>query len=292
MIRARTSRPSLRCASPLPAILRAPFAICVWPRRRTCPLRLPGRHRPVAARAGRWYHACPRKPAAARGTRDAAALGRGLMAAHGYASEGCRGDLSAGIGAVPREGRPGELERVLRGLWNVVFLRPTWSRRHARPKTCWRSPTTLAVPRCVRCPYQARPDLHAPRRPDRRSRSPRTSAGAADESNDSVRRREAPRTTVYLAWVLWYTGQPDQALACGGNALDLSGHAGSPHTRAFALGFVSWLHVFCGNMARAVELAGEQHALSIEHGLAYWRAWAAFTLGMGEHAPATLDKVW
>jgi hypothetical protein len=51
----------------------------------------------------------------------------------------------------------------------------------------------------------------------------------------------------------------------------LSQHSQSPHTSAFALGYVSLLRVFDGDLTDALELAPRQPELSREHDLGYRR---------------------
>ena len=96
--------------------------------------------------------------------------------------------------------------------------------------------------------------------------------------------REAPRVAGYLAWVLWYTGRADQAVASAARALDLARVAGNPHSSAFALGFVGFLHLFRGEWERVDEAARAQAALATEHDLAYWLAWSELLRGLATAA--------
>ena len=210
-------------------------------------------------------------------------LGAASMAAQGYASTGVESIYQRALVLCRQCGQPGELVRVLRGLWNVVFLQADLVRaQHAAEELLALAgpgvDTSLAFDALIKLGQTC---MHRGEMADARRHLEHALSLPASE-HDSIRRREAPRATAYLAWVLWYTGHPEQALSRGGEALALSRQARSPHSRAFALGFVSWLHVFCGDMSRATELALEQQSVSIEHGLVYWRTWADFTLGLAE----------
>lgn len=210
-------------------------------------------------------------------------LGAASMAAQGYASKDVESTYQRALVLCRECGQPGELVRVLRGLWNVVFLQADLVRAQQAAEELLAiagkdAGTSMAFDAHTKLGQTCmhRGDMAGARRHLEHA------LALPEAEDDSVRRREAPRAIAYLAWVLWYTGHPDQALARGNEALRLSRLARSPHSRAFTLGFVSWLHVFCGDMDRAVELAREQRALSIEHGLVYWRTWADFTQGMAD----------
>ena len=210
-------------------------------------------------------------------------LGAASMAAQGYASTGVESIYQRALVLCRQCGQPGELVRVLRGLWNVVFLQADLVRaQHAAEELLTLAgtgvDTSLAFDALIKLGQTC---MHRGEMSEARRHLEHALSLPASE-DDSIRRREAPRATAYLAWVLWYTGHPEQALIRGGEALALSRQAKSPHSRAFALGFVSWLHMFCGDMARAAALALEQQAVSIEHGLLYWRTWADFTLGLAK----------
>jgi hypothetical protein len=102
---------------------------------------------------------------------------------------------------------------------------------------------------------------------------------AAKSCGDDTALRGAPRVAAYLAWALWYGGHPVQAADMGERALDLARRAGSPHSTAFALGYVSWVRLMRGEIEPAQALVVQQRALSLEYGLAYWRQLADFIGG-------------
>ena len=214
-------------------------------------------------------------------------LGAALMAAEGYASGDAEVTYRRALALCREYGERGDLARVLRGLWNVVFIRADLARAgtaaeellehaaaSARPGLAFDAWTKLGQTSMHRGDFAvARQRLeHALSLP----------VSAADRT----RLRESPRATAYLAWVLWYAGEPDQALVHAERALSLARESRSAHSSAFAFGFVSWLHLFRGEMPQALALAQQQHALCVEHGLVYWQLWAEFTIGRVDVAQA------
>ena len=206
-------------------------------------------------------------------------LGAALMAAQGYASDDVETTYRRALQLCRLCSRPGDLERVLRGLWNVAFLRADLERARAAADEL----LTLASARpdpvllfdahgklgqtCLHCGdfAGARRHLeHALSLPD-----------AAGHST-------SPRLCAYLAWALWYIGHPAQALTRANESLALARRAASPHSSAFALGYVALVHVFRGDIATALDLARQQIALSVEHGLIYWQVLGEFIQGLAE----------
>ena len=224
----------------------------------------------------------PQLPAEERALREIdllLPLGAALMAARGYASVDVEATYERAQVLCRRGGRPGDLERVLRGLWNVAFLRADLSRarelaEQLLARAAAAGDASLATDAHAKlgqtCIHQG--DL-AP------ARQHLEEALATMDQADPVRVREAPRVAIYLSWALWYGGHPGQALQRADEALRLATHAGSPHSSAFALGYASQLHCLCGNVEREVALARQLSALSDEHGLAFWRSLAEFTQG-------------
>lgn len=224
----------------------------------------------------------PQLPAQQRAPREIdllLPLGAALMAARGYASVDVEATYERAQVLCRREGRPGDLDRVLRGLWNVAFLRADLSRARDLAEHLLARATTVGDARLVAdahaklgqtCIHQG--DLAS-------ARQHLEQALAMVDSADPVRVREAPRVAIYLAWALWYGGHPGQALKCADDALRLAAGAGSPHSSAFALGYASQLHCLCGDVERELTLARQLATLSEEHGLAFWRSLAEFTQG-------------
>jgi DNA-binding winged helix-turn-helix (wHTH) protein len=206
-------------------------------------------------------------------------LGAALMAARGYASVEVEATYERAQLLCRRDARPGELERVLRGLWNVHFLRADLARARALAEQLLQRAAAAGDSRLAAdahaklgqtCIHQGELDP---------ARKHLEEALATIDSADLVRIREAPRVAIYLAWALWYGGHPGQALQRAGDALRLAAAVGSPHSSAFALGYASQLHCFCGDVEREVALARQLAVLSDEHGLAFWRSLAEFTQG-------------
>jgi hypothetical protein len=74
-------------------------------------------------------------------------------------------------------------------------------------------------------------------------------------------------------------GYHDKARLFSSQAVAEAKALGHPHNRAFALGFASFLHEFCGEVSRVAELAEEQSALCREYGIPYWQSWAEMLKG-------------
>jgi predicted ATPase len=107
-----------------------------------------------------------------------------------------------------------------------------------------------------------------------------------DQALAAARRRAAddrgnqrPRVVSYASWGYWMAGYPDQARLLSRQAVAEANALGHPHNRAFALGFASFLHQFCGEVSRVAELAEEQSALCREYGMPYWQSWADMLKG-------------
>ncbi|MEO8524132.1 MAG: AAA family ATPase [Caldimonas sp.] len=210
-------------------------------------------------------------------------LGAALMAAQGYASSDVDATYQRALALCRVCAGPGDLERVLRGLWNVVFLRSDLERASVAAEEL----RVLAV-------GSGNPgrlfDAHAKLGQTRLHQGNFAGARAhlehalslAEGTDDPTRVRDSPRAAVYLAWTLWHIGLPGQALARAEEALALARRTASPHTSAFVLGYASLLHVFRGDFSRALVLARQQTALSLEHDLLYWRVMGDFIQGLVE----------
>ena len=228
--------------------------------------------------------ALPRLPAAVRPREELDVLlplGAALMTVQGYASAKVEATYQRALSLCTPGARPDDLERVLRGLWNVAFLRADFARaRQIAEQLLGQSETTgnarLAADAHTKlgqtCIHQG--DLAPARFHLERALTP-----SGVDANDPTRLREAPRVAIYLSWALWYTGHPDQALRQAEQAQRLAARAGNPHSSAFALGYASQLSFLCGDLAREIALAKQLSSLSAEHGLAYWRSLADFTQG-------------
>jgi len=205
-------------------------------------------------------------------------LGAALMAAQGYASGDVEATYQRALALFGTCARPGERARVLRGLWNVVFLRSDLERaleaaeelhllavESDNPVMLFDAQAKLGQTKLHRGEFSAARD-HL-----------QQALAQAEGVEDSMRLRDTPRVLIYLAWVLWHVGETKEALRRTDEAMALSQHAHSPHTSAFVLGYASLLHVFVGDMPAALELARRQTDLSREHDLVYWRVMGEFT---------------
>jgi DNA-binding winged helix-turn-helix (wHTH) protein len=204
-------------------------------------------------------------------------LGAALMAAQGYASGDVEATYQRALSLCGPMARPGDLERVLRGLWNVAFLRADLARARQIAEQLLAQSQAAGNARlaadahtklgqtCIHQGELARARFHLERALE---------PGNGDDANRS---REAPRVAIYLSWALWYTGFPEQALRRAEEAIRLAASAGSPHSSAF--GYSSVLHLLCGDLDNELARARELSTLAAEHGLAYWRSLADFMQG-------------
>ena len=227
----------------------------------------------------------PQLPAAGRAEREVALLlplGAALIATQGYAADAVQQVYQRSLLLARQQGTAGEkgdLERAMRGLWNVALVRAELGQAaELAQELKARAPAAQAEAQFdaeaklgQTCMHRGQFDAACTHLEQALQIMP---AGAAS--------REAPRVAGYLSWVLWHIGRPDQALAAAESALALSEQGASPHSSAFALGFVAWLHAFRGEWARVRELATAQAQASDEHGLVYWRAWSALLLGLAD----------
>jgi DNA-binding winged helix-turn-helix (wHTH) protein/predicted ATPase len=83
----------------------------------------------------------------------------------------------------------------------------------------------------------------------------------------------------FAAWVLWFLGQPDQALDRMQEALIVARELSEPHSLAHALFFAAILHQLRREDGMAYENAQAAIAVSTEHGLVMYQAMATITRG-------------
>jgi predicted ATPase/DNA-binding winged helix-turn-helix (wHTH) protein len=81
----------------------------------------------------------------------------------------------------------------------------------------------------------------------------------------------------HAAWALWYLGQPDQALDLIQEALTLARELSEPHGLAHSFYFAAILHHLRREGRLAQEHAEAAIAVSIEHGLVLYQAYATIT---------------
>ncbi len=83
----------------------------------------------------------------------------------------------------------------------------------------------------------------------------------------------------YLLWTLGHLGYPDQALQRSQEVLTLAEKVSHPHSQAFALTFVAWLHQLRREVQATQECAEAAMVLSTEQGFPDWLAWATTQRG-------------
>lgn len=208
-------------------------------------------------------------------------LGAAQMVTRGYASEEVAATYQRALLLCRACGQPGELVRTLKGLWNVSFIRADLAQAQRLAEELMLHAQSSGSLSQV---FDAHAKLGQTCMHTGDYRSARSHLEQALAlplpTADPLRQREAPRVVVYLALVLCYTGHPAQAVARCDEALLLAGQGDSPHSKAYTLGFVCWVYRLHGETARALDLSRQQMALSVEHGLPFWRIWSEFSQGL------------
>ena len=208
-------------------------------------------------------------------------LGAAQMVTRGYASDEVAATYQRALLLCRACGKPGELVRTLKGLWNVAFIRADLA--HAQ-----RLAEELMLHAQSSGSLSQVFDAHAKLgQTCMHSGDYRSARNHLEQAlalplpiADALRQREAPRVVAYLALVLCYTGHAALAVARCEEALLLAGQGDSPHSKAYTLGFVCWVYRLHGDTARALDLSRQQMALSVEHGLPFWRIWSEFSQGL------------
>ncbi|HEU5295140.1 MAG TPA: AAA family ATPase [Burkholderiaceae bacterium] len=204
-------------------------------------------------------------------------LGAALMVAAGYAAVEVGTVYDRALALCASCGGPQDLMRALRGQWNVAIIRSDMPTARAAAERLLAQAHALDDERMrvdahsklgQTCLHQG--ELQAARLHLERSLEAPPAAG------DRAAARMAPRAAAYLAWAYWSGGEPRRAAETCARALALAEHADSPHSKAFALGYVAWVHVQRGELAIAQPLVTEQLRLARDYGLLYWQQ-------VGEH---------
>jgi predicted ATPase len=87
-----------------------------------------------------------------------------------------------------------------------------------------------------------------------------------------------------LAHSLWHLGYPDQALRSTQVALVLAQELAHPFSLALALDYAAMLYQFRQNKTATLALAEQAIAVCMEHGFAYYLAWATMLRGWARAA--------
>jgi class 3 adenylate cyclase/tetratricopeptide (TPR) repeat protein len=85
-----------------------------------------------------------------------------------------------------------------------------------------------------------------------------------------------------LSWksiATWLLGYPEDALVATEHALQIAREVDHPPTLMYILNFSAWIHVWCGNFAKANALFDEFTALKDEIGSVFWGAWGMMQQG-------------
>ncbi len=215
-------------------------------------------------------------------------LGAALMTVQGYASAEVEASYERALFLGRRSGRPRDVDRAQRGLWNVWFSRAELDRARAAAEDLLARASAQADEGLVfdALAKLGHTQLHQGEFAAARARI--DSALAMTGAGASYR-REAPRLLAYLSWVLWYLGEPNQALLCSERSLAAIGDDTSVHTEALLLGHASWVRWLRGEAVEAAALGRRQCALSAEHGLTYWQVWGEFMVGLVEARQGHLE---
>ena len=139
-------------------------------------------------------------------------LGAALMAAQGYASHDVEATYQRALELCRVSARPGDLERVLRGLWNVAFLRSDLERAGAAAEELRVQAVASENPVLLFDAFAklGQTGLHRGELVSARA-DLEQALSLSSGASDPTRVRDAPRVAAYLAWVLWHTGHATQA---------------------------------------------------------------------------------
>jgi DNA-binding winged helix-turn-helix (wHTH) protein/predicted ATPase len=205
------------------------------------------------------------------------ALGPAWIVAKGYAAPEVERTYSRALTLARLGGGRVDLSRALNGLWNYRFVRAELGETRALAQELVRRGRVARDPALRSRAHAALGEtlFHLGEPRGARAELARALAGRRRQAPS----REAPRVASYETWILWMEGYPDRARALSRRALDDARALGQPHSRTFALGFASMLHMFCGEPARVAELVEEQLAVCEEFEMPYWRSWALMMRG-------------
>ena len=203
-------------------------------------------------------------------------LGGALMAVEGYASAEVESTYRRALEIGSTFATPGELTRIRRGLWNVLFSRAELDRARVAAEELMALAGTDAGAAFDALAKLGHTCLHSGDFVGARSQLERALAMA--DALGPAAAREAPRLVAYLSWALWYLGEPDQALARSDESLASTAQGSRPHTRALVLGHATFIRLLRGERAEAMAHAAEQCRLGAEHDLPYWIVWGRFLI--------------
>ena len=218
-------------------------------------------------------------------------LGAALMTVQGYASVEVEATYQRALALCHASGGPGDLDRIQRGLWNVWFSRADLARARETAEALLaranaQADLGLVFDALAKLGHTC---LHSGDFREAQAHLERALA-MSEATAGAAFRRESPRLLAYLSWVLWYLGEPGQALDCSARSLAAIGPDTSVHTHVLLLGHASWLRWLRGEVREAAGYGQQQVALSVEHGLTYWRVWGEFMVGLAAAHEGRLDE--
>jgi DNA-binding winged helix-turn-helix (wHTH) protein/tetratricopeptide (TPR) repeat protein len=208
-------------------------------------------------------------------------LGAALMGPQGYGSAEVAEVYRRALKLCEVCGQPGDLMRALSGDWNVALQRADMARAHD-------AAGQMLLHAQLHADERARADAHAKLGQTllhmgdlaaARKHLERALAGCG-RVHERRASRLAPRVAAWLAYTLWYAGAPTRASEVGEDALERARRAGSPHSTAFALGYVGTVRAMRGDYDRLRPMVDEQLAISQDYGLSYWQHFAEYLGGV------------
>jgi predicted ATPase len=213
-------------------------------------------------------------------------LGVPLQATRGYSAPEVEGNYARAHALCSQGGPPAELFPVVNGLFRYYMLQAKYrkaqelSEQLAELARADGDPGLVAVShRALGATlfYQGRHGEALEHLRQMIALEPTPELRAASYRFDVVDPWTVSRS--YLAWALWLTGRPDEALAQGRLALEVAEGLDHPFSGALSLSFAAWLHQFCGDAAAARAAAEKALAISTERHFAFWIGWARVLCG-------------
>jgi predicted ATPase len=206
------------------------------------------------------------------------ALSSALAVAKGYASPEVERAWMRARELCQQVGETAQSFRVLRGLWQVAFIRAQFQTTRERAEQLLtlalseQDQTLLLQAHLALGTTLFKMGEFAPAREQLGQclalyHSGRHRLGAFFHPDDLE-----VASLCYAAWVLWYLGYSDQALQRGREALTLAQELSCPFSLAFALNGATHLHLYRREGQAAQERAEALIALASEHGFPFWAA--------------------
>ena len=214
------------------------------------------------------------------------ALGPALIAVKGYAAPEAERAYTRARELCERLGDPPELFAVLLGLWFTYLLGGELRKAYELAEELLRRAQSAHDPALLTYAQIARGTTSYWMGEFLQTRANLENAITLydpERHRPLIFRYGGPDTGVrclsYTALTLWHLGYPDQALKRGNEALALAQALSHPFSMAFAQSFVGVLHQYRREARAAQENAEGAIALSVEHGLSDYLAFATSLRG-------------